>query len=691
MTSVQFQGGVFNFLYLSRIGLCLAWLSPILVFFNLYQEFATLDPFYRVSTPMLCFGFALVISLFSPQLGIAACIFALPLIPNFAFELTAFTGYGRVSPSHNAGFDLMAGVCFGVLLHNLLKSKKINKTFHLPWPASLVMIFLTFSVVLAISRNLHQTQSAFQWSALGYNLLHLRSIGWHDDYRPIFDWIAYGCALTFFATVISVLTEFKNRNHLVFLPLIAGLILSVIVGLFQSQMGIGLQWFHFFFRVDRLGYVALGLQPDIHAFAGYMLIGALGLFGYVYSLENKLFKWPVVLLAIPTAWLGLVLSKSKSTLALALIFLLVMCVIWIMRRSKYLPRAGIAFAVLSVLTALISYLFKSDAIAVLTKFTHTLGLKDLAELNLKLVYRPEIFIAAIRMFLMFPILGWGQSEFYRQSANHQLTQSYFLSIEQNGENAHNYFLQTLVETGTIGFSLFVVLVCYPIYKIKNKRLLLPGIVGLVSIFMGNLYAHSLLVRENLFIATGFLALMYSWLYSEMPLGFVARNQTISVQPFGKTIYNWLAIILLIGVGSLSAREVKKSLHMFPLNFDTQCYKSRPLDNDGWTSGLYEVAMPLGSKAMVFELKGLQPDIQMRSLPAQISIVHGEKDVIVLKDIVLTNQGPAKLRVAMPDGLSTEDSDYRAVLSLSRCFIPRNMGINADGRRLGVQVKLVTPD
>ena len=35
-----------------------------------------------------------------------------------------------------------------------------------------------------------------------------------------------------------------------------------------------------------------------------------------------------------------------------------------------------------------------------------------------------------------------------------------------------------------------------------------------------------------------------------------------------------------------------------------------------------------------------------------------------------------------------DGQYRAELRLERCFIPRNLNINADGRRLGIQIESI---
>ena len=52
-------------------------------------------------------------------------------------------------------------------------------------------------------------------------------------------------------------------------------------------------------------------------------------------------------------------------------------------------------------------------------------------------------------------------------------------------------------------------------------------------------------------------------------------------------------------------------------------------------------------------------------------------------------GPRNVLVAFPEGMVADDGDYQLVLRLQRCFIPRNMGINADGRRLGIQIESST--
>lgn len=299
------------------------------------------------------------------------------------------------------------------------------------------------------------------------------------------------------------------------------------------------------------------------------------------------------------------------------------------------------------------------------------------------------------MFLLYPLLGLGQGQFYRQSADYELTSSHFLSIDQNGENAHNYFLQTLAETGLVGISFFILLIIYPILRIENKRSLIPGVTGLVAIFLGNVFAHSMLIRENLAIAVSFVALMYAWVGAEEKV--TSKNKNF--QPLNFPIYccfkqkiisiitlNRIFIALTVLLVLLMINEVYRSYQSKPFIKDVQCFKARPLDQDGWTSGIYKVSIPAGAKGVTLNIKGTQPDALKRPLSAIISIIHGEKSLIEQFTMDFSENNSKKILVNFPNGAVADDGEYRVEVQLTRCFIPRNMGINADGRRLGIQIE-----
>jgi hypothetical protein len=361
----------------------------------------------------------------------------------------------------------------------------------------------------------------------------------------------------------------------------------------------------------------------------------------------------------------------------------------------------LSICALATLVVLSIPLFADGWASLLDLLVQKFNLPDLHTLNLKLSYRPEVYLAAFRMFALFPFAGLGQSEFYRQSANHDLTQSLFLSIEQNGENAHNYFLQTLVENGLLGFGAFVVLLAYPFVKTTDKRALIPGLVALLAVFGGNLFSHSMLVRENLLLAACFVALMYAWVEAQ-----VSASASASVLQQGKPapsnlnagnasirrVFIWLSQprVLLICMSVtllLIAKGAYQSLNRMPFNTDIQCLETRRLERDGWTSGRYLLDVPVGAKGLVLNLATTQPDVVKRPLNGSLTIWYDQRSLLT-KDFVLTTTGPQSLEVDLPDGKVATPDDYQIELKVQRCFVPRNFGMGGDGRRLGIRIESV---
>lgn len=668
--------------YCANIGFALTSLICVIVVINQYASLKGLDPFYRITMPAMCLVFAFITSTINIRLGLIGCIFALPLLPNLTWQIQQYFGYGRILALHNSGLDLLAGLFLGGLINQLYRKKRISVKQTFPWQLGLLMIFLTLSVILAVSRNLHQTDSIFQPSSLIYNLLHFRSIDWHDDYRPLFDWIVFGSAAAVIYVVISALKETSKRNNYIFIPLMISLLIAALVGYRQSKYGMGLSLDQINFRVDQFGYMALGFQHDIHAFAGQMLIGAIGLFGFLYSLNKLSIKLPVVLI-ITVSWVALFLSKSKSSFALAIFCLLLILITWVFRHSRFFVNLLKASFLFLLLISSVILIFENTSKQYIESFIQFLGVTDLTALNQKLSYRPEVYLAALKFFTFAPILGLGQSEFYRQSANYSLTHSYFLSIDQNGENAHNYFLQTLTETGFVGIAIYSLLMFSPIIEIKNKRTLIPAGVAIGAIFVGNIFAHSMLVRENLFIAAGFIGLMYAWYYSENTSD---DNSIISSYFYN---YRYLLFTLSAILIALSAREVYNAYRSEPFLKDVQCFRARPLYRDGWTSGIYKVSIPEGAKGVTLDISGTQPYVKKRPLDATLSIIHRDSSVIEQSHYRFDQDGPHRIAINFANDAVADDGEYRAELRLQRCFIPRNLKINEDGRRLGVQIETST--
>ena len=684
--------------WLSGVGLALCLLVAGLLVCNQYDSLSGLTPYYRVNTPALCLLFGFITACVGIRLAIMGCVFALPLLPTFAWQLQLYVGYGRVQDVAGAGLDLVAGVLLGLVVNSLWLRKRISTQFAMPWVAGLIMAILTISTLVAISRNLYQSASPFSLQALLYNLLHLRTLGWHDDYRPLMDWAAYGSAFLLLAIFVPALKAMPNRNDVIFKPLIAGLVIAALVGWRQSAFGVGLNYSQRYFRVDNFGYMALGFQPDLHAFGAHMLLGALGLAGYLYYKKSPWFRACLISSVIPLCWYVLLLSKSKATFAFAVCCAALFALLWFYRHSKYLKQIVIGVFLCSGGLVLSLFLFTEDWVAGFRLAFQALNLPDLLAINLKLSYRPEVYLAAIRMAMLFPFAGLGQSAFFRQSANHDLTHSYFLSIQQNGENAHNYFLQTLVENGLLGFMAFGYLVAYPMIKTANKHVLIPALVMLAAVMGGNLFSHSMLVRENLLLAFCFVALLYAWAETQAGL---AQTQSGSPSSLGANNLNaslinrlglWLSqpkvfIGCVVVASLLIAKETYQSLTGKVFNVDVQCQQTRKLERDGWTAGRYVLDMPVGAQGVSLNLATTQPDVAQRALPASLTIWF-DRRLLLQQNFVLNKTGPQTLDINLPDNVLATPDDYQVELRVQRCFVPRNFGMSADTRRLGVRIDSV---
>lgn len=665
-------------------GLTISLLAVLLTTYTMYVAQIQLVSPFRITISGLCFGVVFLISAFSLRRGIFACLFILPLLPNLTFQILAFTGYGRILDQNTPGLDAVAGLVLGSLVNRCFINRYKSPPYLLPWPGGLLIIFIVLSTALAIFRNLNQSESVGSLSILIYNLVHFRSLGWHHDYRPLFDCIAYANAFALIAVLVSAIKDMPDKNDVIFKPILIGIIVSALLGIIQSQTGKGLQPLQVFFRNDSLGFIALGFQPDIHAFAAHMLIGTVGILGYLYYEKNLTYRIAIGTLIIPLAWTGLLLSKSKASLAISVTSIFFIGLIWFIRQSRHFNKILILSAVTIVFITFSVFIFTDTWKVLITNLIHKFGFADINSLNIYMAYRPEIFIAGLRMFSAFPFLGLGQGEFYRLSANYPFSQSSFLSSTVNGENAHNYFLQVLVENGVIGIYLFCFFIIFPILLSKNKKHLIPALFGLGSVFLGNIYSHSLLVRENFFIASAFIALAYAWAFFE-PTSH--NKKTIDYFKKNKTQAIVLGCICLTLI-TMTFLEVKQSFKKFPFKSDKECFIAKPLTEDGWTSGIYEKRLDKGVISVRLNFNASQPDVEEHPLKGSISILHEKFGSLASKEISITKSGPSFIEIDLLPGFAVVAENHKLVLKLQRCYVPPTSSGEKNMRPIGVQIDSV---
>ena len=665
-----------------------AFVCVLVVLVNSLSQGAAGVSFYA----LIYFFAAFLLGWRSRTLGLSIIIFLLPLTPTVNLQLSAIFPILEVKRALS-GYDLVAGFVVGNVIRHLSSPSKLCNSWVLPPAITFACIALTVSVVLAIARNLWQAASVFSWAGLKYNVMHLFSIGWRDDYYPLVDFFAYGLAVAFVACALQVLSEDEKPEETVFKPLLWGVIISALWSVVQSKTGLGLP--HSSASGNRyyqgFGFAGTGFQPDIHAFSGHMLIGAVGAWGCYFLRDAKISRW-LITAALLMGWVGLAVSKSRGSALLACTFYAVIGAWWLWQRNKtylFMLTTAIFFGMGAV------YLFHRWGMSIIPLWLiqyveglPRLHINNLEALNTHFGNRAEIYRAAIRMFEQFPLMGLGQGAFYRLSGMLEFSGSKFLA-SINGENAHNYFLQILAETGLIGFFTFAAVIIVPMVRARFSSRLLPVGIMLIAFGLGNIFAHSLLIRANFFLFAACVALLY--VQAQRSIDIAA---TENANQCSESVRNWypnvqnlkrLALVFVLMMTALIFREIYTSFGRFPYLYGDRCYAQTTFKTGDWTSGMFILNVPTDAKGVTLKVRETQPVLSQVPLFLTVSErqqgVAGEQKTLRYELGVNTPQD-----IVVPIDAFGVQKPQQLVFKTSRCFTPKNLGVNSDPRRLGIVVE-----
>ena len=632
------------------------------------------------------FMFSCLLGLSVRKFGLSIFIFLLPLTPTLNSQVSAALNL-TLGVRTLSGLDLVAGFIVGVMLNYIFFNRNKCSTLLPPWLIGLLCFTITSSVILAITRNLWQAASLPSVNGVLYNFFHFRVNQPHDDFYPLTDLVVFGLAAALVSTLIPILRENPNANRAVFQPIMLGIVFSAAWSLVQARTGVGLPWssasgYRFY---NSTGFAGTGFQPDIHAFAGHMLVGAVGLWG---CLKGKAFPLRPVLFAsaLTMGWIGLIVSKSRGSIMLAIASYALAVGYFLWRRSKVY-----FFATLSVLLAFAggTYLFHRIGLSIiplwLIQYIEALPrihVNNLLILNEHFGYRAEIYHAALRMFNALPFFGLGQGAFYRMSADYSFAHSRFLS-SIHGENAHNYFLQILAELGIVGSLVLLMVILVPVVMHRERKVLVPTLVAIFSIFLGNVFAHSLLIRENFFLMAVFVALLYTSVQS------TSSHNTTALSKNAYPIFTkWLlgGVLIMSSLMLLfTGIEIERSFDAPPYLYGSECFKSSSVQPSEWTTGRLEIETPPGANGLLINLLDAQPDVAHRPLIFEIDTIDATQAKIAHEQRSIDTNGAQAIEIILPKSTRVSDERLSIVITLSRCFTPRNLGINSDNRRLGLLV------
>jgi O-antigen ligase len=678
--------------FLAGFGLLCAFIASLAVLGNDAYYFAH----HGLTPSVALFLLAFIIGLSSQVWGLALVVALLPLTAGIPNLLNTLLGANALAMP-NPGLDLVAGLLLAHLVKVVMSKVRQDQgslkeqsswLTSTPWPLGLVMLVITASVVLAISRSIYLSASSTSFRGAVFNLMHFRPMDWRADYLPLGNWVAYALAIGLIILVIAKLKSIdsEKRNSWIFRSLMLGLAISAITGLIQAATGWGLPEALLQFRKDAFGYAAIGLQPDLHAFAAHMLLGVVGLWGYFLVCKSKAERLCIAILFLLCS-AGLIASKSRASLFIAIIALMVLGLIYLYRHSKkFFIVSLIAFiAVVCVVLLGAGSIPGLAWVGELMTQMQSRRLDSLSDLGGMMGSRFEIWSAVTNMFSAYPLMGVGEGEFYRLSSNISFARSEFLQLNR-GENAHNYFLQVLAENGLVGIAVFAIAFIVPYRACQNKQLILPASIGLLSLFLGNVFAHSFLVRENLLLGATLLGLLYS--FSGMNTANAIKHLPV-VSGRTRLLGLLTTLVLLLGI----TIEVAPSFGKIPFQAGADCFvKDVRSSSDGWTSGAWEELLPKGAKGVELMAFPNRPNIHRQPISGRLEglvWIPGRGKVLVnVRDYEWTTNTPIKLSLEMPAEYDNSPHVKSVRLQLSSCYTPRNLGVNTDSRRLGVQIENV---
>lgn len=645
-------------------------LFAIVAILGLWQQ-ATFLSSHVNNISVTFFTIAFLATVLSPQKGFILLAFLLPISPAWHVQMNAIF-LTTFQAAHHPGLDLTSGFATGFLVHRLLR-----RDWNIRMPSGSVWIFAAYtyicsSALLSIIRNLWQSASVTNLSGIVFNLANLRTLSWHDDFFPLKDLFAYSLAFAAFFAVFDILSRSQRKRDIVFIPIILSSLVVSLFALIQYLFHIGVARNGFSRGVD-------SFFPDLHSLAGFMLIPAIG--SFLYAMESKNI-WIRVLCGVASiaAFATIIFAQSRFTFLIAIAAVSFILLRKISRPKNFKSILIYGASIIAVImVALFGYLKSGHLQQGLMESIRASETLQFEAINNALSYRPELFLAALRMFSSYPLFGLGQGQFNRSSRIFEFAHSNSLAAS-GGENAHNYFLQTLAELGLVGCILIGIFLILPLLRNNGGKLTKVSFLAIVAIFLGNIYAHSLLEREMLVILAIFVGLYFAEAEHAPWRTWVTQLKSWTLPPIKRNRFAMgLSVLLILGTA-----EIATSFHRMPYHFGSRCFETARVEPDGWTSGLATIQVPETGKKIdvLYEVEGHK---FLKYWPVFVEYNVRDKDQNILKTERMQANGNSHI-VYEPSATQTLGS---IDLRVSRCLVPKNVGINGDPRHLGINIKSMT--
>lgn len=670
----------------SKLKLIINWMGVLIITLGLMiiignYIFSIFQPFRGPSK--LYFWLFLFVSFLSTRSAIGLLAFSLPLMPGFHTQLELVTNPAVKYFFVYSGIDAAVGLIIGYQLNRWIIKRKINLVYgHLPWPLGLFLIVLLLSTCLAISRNLWQSAFIFSYYDLLKNIFSYKLINHTSDYLPIADMLVFVIGIGLVSTFAEKLRYNDDKNLIVIKPLVISLLISGCLGVIQAFTAFGLNSDALSTRKDFFGFGAIGFQPDIHAYAGLMCIGAVGIIAILKFIDSKV--WRIIFIAtIAISWLAIILSKSRASffLALGMALVLLFLNLKVSKKNKI-----IIYIFLSVGLVIFFILIKNhSSILNLYELYNNDKALFLEKLNLISSWRLDLHTATIRMWSQFPLMGIGLGDLQRVSSVYDFSGSALMPRE-GGDNSHNYFLQLLAEIGIVGFASFFIILVWPLFIVAHSNKMRTVYVVITALFLGNIYSHSFIIRENLYLLMILVGVIYAYLpavsegnnkssLKKLTVGWILLKSLFSI---------FLCVVFAFAIG----RETSRAYTNPPFKYAQECYRASKISNNGWSKGRYVMELPERAKgiSLIIQLPHEVSDSQ--HLPARFELFDRSRNIVATEYKRVDKKDTIVLEIYTSNGKPIGPAGGVGVVSLYDCLNTDTYEVHPEDRVLSLTIKEV---
>lgn len=244
--------------------------------------------------------------------------------------------------------------------------------------------------------------------------------------------------------------------------------------------------------------------------------------------------------------------------------------------------------------------------------------------------------------------------------------------------------------GVLGFLVCALFFLYPlIFRAAGGRLR-PAIWALVAIALGNVYSHSLIIRDNLFLLAAFSALFYAEArcldVADRPRESLKNRYLSALQNKG---FLFCAFLLLIG---FAAKEVIGSFNSRLIPIGNECMRpNQTIGSDGWSSGIYKIDVPTNARQVQLSIEQLADVRVGENRTLHLAWYSSNRKFLGGQNYQINSEHldkPVQITAKMPTTLKESTKQITAVLSFQACDAPANHSFSGDDRRLSFKVTSV---